>query len=131
MPSCNGGSRKITTTVPLAFKLTCNQQYLQIVLSSECTGSKTYSRFRIYKWIWVASQIRQKPVSIERRLISCNIKYNFKWNQPYLSRVSNLSRGFLELYSESVSLSKKKNDKIQINFSVRACTFWIIDYCAL
>ena len=28
----------------------------------------------------------QKPVSIERRLKSWNIEYNFKWNQPYLSR---------------------------------------------
>ena len=34
----------------------------------------------------------QKPVSFERRLRSWNIEYNFKWNQPYLSRVSNLSR---------------------------------------
>ena len=34
----------------------------------------------------------QKPVSFERRLKSWNIEYNFKWNQPYLSRVSNLSR---------------------------------------
>ena len=35
----------------------------------------------------------QKPVSIERRLKFWNIEYYFKWNQPYLSRVSNLSRG--------------------------------------
>ena len=35
------------------------------------------------------TQNRQRPVSIERRLKSWNIKYNFKWNQPYLSRVSN------------------------------------------
>ena len=44
-------------------------------------------------WIWPASQIRQKPISIERRLKSWNNKYNFKWNQPYLSCVSNLSPG--------------------------------------
>ena len=31
--------------------------------------------------------IRQKPVSIERRLKSWNIEYNFKGNQPYLSLV--------------------------------------------
>jgi len=36
------------------------------------------------KWIWVASQIRRKPISFKRRLKSWNIEYNFKWNQPYL-----------------------------------------------
>ena len=36
-----------------------------------------------------ASKIRQKPVSIERRLKSWNIEYDFKWNQPYLRRGSN------------------------------------------
>ena len=30
---------------------------------------------------------------IERRPKSWNIEYNFKWNQPYFSHVSNLSRG--------------------------------------
>ena len=35
---------------------------------------------------------RQKLVSIERRHKSWNIEYNFKWNQPYLSHVLNLSR---------------------------------------
>ena len=34
-----------------------------------------------------------KKVSIERRLKSWNIEYKFKWNQLYLSRVSNLSHG--------------------------------------
>ena len=34
-----------------------------------------------------ASQILEKLISIERR----NIEYNFKWNQPYLSRISNLA----------------------------------------
>ena len=38
-----------------------------------------------------ASQILEKLISIERRLKSCNIEYNFKWNQPYLSRISNLA----------------------------------------
>ena len=38
--------------------------------------------------IWAASQIRQIPVSIERRL-NWIIEYNFKWNQPYFSRLSN------------------------------------------
>ena len=36
------------------------------------------------------SQIRQKPVSIERRLKSRNNEYDLKWNQPYLSRGLNL-----------------------------------------
>jgi len=40
-------------------------------------------------WIWPASEIRQKPVLIERRLRSWTIEYNIKWNQPYLSRGSN------------------------------------------
>ena len=35
----------------------------------------------------------QKPISIERQLKSWNIEYICQWNQPYLSRVSNLSRG--------------------------------------
>ena len=48
------------------------------------------------------AQIRQKPVSIEHRLKSWNIEYNFKWNQPYLSRVSNLSRSSNSLNSASV-----------------------------
>ena len=30
-----------------------------------------------------------------------NIEYNFKWSQPYLSRVSNLSRSFDSLNSAS------------------------------
>ena len=47
------------------------------------------------------SQIHQNPVSIERRLKSWNIEYNFKWNHPYLSRVSNLSRGLNSLNSAS------------------------------
>ena len=34
----------------------------------------------------VMSQIPQNPVLIERRLKSWKIEYNFKWNQPYLSR---------------------------------------------
>ena len=29
----------------------------------------------------------KNSVSIERRLESWNTEYNFKWNQPYLSRV--------------------------------------------
>jgi len=35
--------------------------------------------------------ILQEPVSIKLRLKSWNIEYNLQWNQPYLSRVSNLS----------------------------------------
>ena len=53
--------------------------------------------------IWAASQIRQNPVSIERRrLKSWNIEYNLKWNQPYLGRVLNLSPGSKSLNSASV-----------------------------
>ena len=39
----------------------------------------------------------------EHQLInkSWNIEYNFKWNQPYLSRISNLSRGSSSLNSAS------------------------------
>ena len=37
--------------------------------------------------------VNKNPVLIERRLQSWNVKYNFKWNQPYLSRVSNISSG--------------------------------------
>ena len=40
-----------------------------------------------------------KTVSIERRLKSWNIEYNFKWNQPVLIRVSNLSRDLNSLNS--------------------------------
>ena len=43
----------------------------------------------------------KKTVSIERRVKSWNIKYNFEWNHPYLSRVSNLSRGLNSLNSTS------------------------------
>ena len=39
----------------------------------------------------------KKPVLIERRLKSWRIEYNFQWNQPYLSRGSNLSRGLNSL----------------------------------
>jgi len=53
------------------------------------------------------SQIQQKPVSIERRPKSCKIEYNFKWKQPYLCRVSNLSQSSNSLNSAS-GLSNKK-----------------------
>ena len=39
------------------------------------------------------SNSQKNPVSIERLLKSWNIGYNFKWNQTYLSRRLNLSRG--------------------------------------
>ena len=49
--------------------------------------------------------------SIERRLKSWNIEYNFKWNQPYLSRRLNLSRGsnYLDLAS-----GEKKARKVNV-----------------
>ena len=50
------------------------------------------------------SQIRQKPISIERRLKSWNIEYNFKCNQPYLSRTLNLSCGSNSLNSASANV---------------------------
>ena len=46
----------------------------------------------------------QNLISIERRLKSWNIEYNFKWNQPCLSRVSNLSRGLNSLNLVSVRI---------------------------
>ena len=45
-----------------------------------------------------------KPVSIERQLKSWYIKYNFKWNQTYLSCVSTLSRCSMSLNSVSEPL---------------------------
>jgi len=47
------------------------------------------------------SRVSNQSVSIERWLESWNIEYNFKWNQPYLSRVSKLSRGSNSLNSAS------------------------------
>ena len=49
----------------------------------------------------VPSQIRQKPVSIDRLLKSWKIEYNLRWNQLYLSRGLNLSPGLNSLNSES------------------------------
>ena len=51
------------------------------------------------------SQIPPKPVSIERRLKSLNIEYDFKWNQTYLSRSLNLRRGSNSFNSASVLLN--------------------------
>ena len=51
--------------------------------------TQNYAYIVRIKWICAASQNHQKPVSIERRLKSWNIKYIFKWNQPYLSHDSN------------------------------------------
>ena len=56
------------------------------------------------QWIWAASLIRQKPVSIERRLKSWSNEYDFKWNQPYLSRGLNFSRYSNSLNSFSILL---------------------------
>ena len=71
--------------------------------------------------------IRQKPVSIERRFISWNIKFNFKWNQPYLSPVSNLSRRSNSLNSASCLLYfnlEKRRYLLKIMVS-RDLTLWI------
>jgi len=38
-----------------------------------------------------------------------NLEYNFKWNQPCLSRVSNLSRGLNYLNSATVIIKNKTN----------------------
>ena len=46
-------------------------------------------------------RILQKQVSIERRLKSWKIEYNFKWSQPYLSRSLNLNRDSNSLNSAS------------------------------
>ena len=45
-----------------------------------------------------------KPFSIERRLKSYNNEYDFKWNQPYLSRGLHLSCGSSSLNSASGGL---------------------------
>ena len=42
------------------------------------------------------------PVPIKRQLKSLNTEYNFKWNQPCLSPVSNLKSGSNSLNSASV-----------------------------
>ena len=47
------------------------------------------------------SQIPQKLVSIERRLKSWKIEYNFKWNQTILSFGLNVRRGSNSLNSVS------------------------------
>ena len=47
-----------------------------------------------------------KPIKIKRRLKSWNIEYNFNWNQPYSSRVSNLNRGPNSLNSASDSVAQ-------------------------
>ena len=49
----------------------------------------------------------KKPVLTERRLKSWTIEYNFKWNQPYLSRGLNLTRGSNSLNSTSVYMFHK------------------------
>ena len=49
----------------------------------------------------------QKPVLIKRRLKSWKIKYNFKWNQRYLSRGSNS----LKLNSASRHFTYSDNQK--------------------
>jgi len=57
-----------------------------------------------YEFELASSKIGRKPVTVERRLKSWNIELNFKWNQPYLSWASNLSRGSNSLNSASCSL---------------------------
>ena len=64
----------------------------------------------------------KKPVLIERRLKSWNIEYNFKWNQPYLIRVLNLSRGSNSLNSASDG------------FKLKTCIFklpFLLDFSSL
>ena len=78
--------------------------------------SKFYTNCRIKKNL-TASLNRQKPAPIECRLKSRNTKYNFKWNQLCLSRVSN------PLNSTSAQLPQKKklhylNSAIYIFFKV-------------
>ena len=50
----------------------------------------------------------KKPVSIEWRLKSWRNEYDFKWNQPYLSRSLDLSRGSNSLNSASGHMQTKK-----------------------
>ena len=53
--------------------------------------------------IYPASQIPQKPVSIERRLRSGKIKY--KWNQPYLSLNGETGQTWYDELSRPLSVS--------------------------
>ena len=70
----------------------------------------------------------QNPVSTARRLKSWNIEHNFKWNQPCLSHVSNLSRGLNSLNSASGFLKLillKTNHEENVKIERCYCsTFW-------
>ena len=89
---------------------------------SQCGRSKLFKILNIFKFKHLNTKsvsefnklkprlkFPQKPVSIERRLKSWKIVYNFKWNEPYLSRGSN------SLNSVSVWFPKQINkNKFQV-----------------
>ena len=54
----------------------------------------------------------QKPVPIERRLKSRSSEYNFEWNQPCLTRASNLRRASNSLNSASALVSSNLSNWI-------------------
>ena len=68
-------------------------------------------RRKIWKPPSLENPDRLKPVWIERRLKSWNIEYNFKWNQAYLSRISNFNRGSNSLNPASGAKRKNKTKK--------------------
>ena len=56
-------------------------------MRNECMSSNHLNQFKRSEFNEL--EPRLKPVSNERRLKSWNIEYNFKWNQPNLSRGPN------------------------------------------
>jgi len=67
---------------------------------------KTEMEFKEFEPRFKSAKIRQNPVWIKRRHKSWNIWYNFKWNQPYLSRGLNLNRRSNSLNSATGPLSR-------------------------
>ena len=84
--------------------------FFQIFIKSEFEFNEFEPRLKSAK----------KLVSIERRFKSWNIKHNLKWNQPYLSCVSNLSRGSNSLISASLWQFRKI---LNIHFLIKILSF--------
>ena len=68
----------------------------------------------------------KKPVSIQRRLKPWKIKYNFKWNQLYLSRGLNLSRGSNSLNSASECINSKFGKHKFLYFTTFVDNFYML-----
>ena len=77
------------------------------------------NRVRIWIWIWIgaAPQIHQKPVSIDRRLISWNIEFNFKWNQ-FEPRLKFMPR--LKFFKFGLCVKKQKHEYFIYTWSEKA-----------